>query len=190
MRNAARSGESAGMKLRALAAAILFSLLVGQAEAHDHVPPTAVLRIGGIRQEGLRYHAEWVKPDRDPRFCITQFSDSWPSFSKPVPYSADDELVVRLRKPAMPIEVEAYRWDRIDSEGYGRGEPSPLPSFLRPVVVNGEARAWEVVVLPQRFSGHLYFGVSAYWADQDGCTSQPDLGSQGAGWTFHVRRRE
>ncbi|MDQ3955950.1 MAG: hypothetical protein M3285_10430 [Actinomycetota bacterium] len=177
------------MKVRIVAAGLFLILLIGgQAHADDHRPPRARLQVGALRQEGLRYHAEWSSPDKDPRFCMTRFSDSWPSFRKAVLYSADDELVVRLQKASMPLEVEAYRWERLDDEGYGRGEPTPLASVLRPVIVNGATRAWEVVVVPDGRKRHLYFGVSAYWSDEDGCMSQPDLGSQGAGWTFHVKR--
>ncbi len=178
------------MKLRVLVVVlVVLPLLMAQAHADDHAPPDATLRHGSTRQEGLRYHAEWVRPNKDPRFCTTQFSDSWPSFRKAIRYSGSDQLVVRLHKASMPTEVEAYRWERIGDEGYGRGDPTPLPSVLRAVVVNGETRGWEVVVVQPSFKRHLYLGVRAYWSDEDECTSPTDLGSQGAGWTFHVKRR-
>lgn len=177
------------MKLRALLVAlVVLPLLMVRAHADDHAPPEATLRHGSLRQEGLRYHAEWVRPNKDPRFCTTQFSDSWPSFRNAIRYSGSDEVVVRLHKASMPIEVEAYRWTRLDAEGYGRGDPTPLSSVVQPVVIGGQTRAWDVVVVPPSFKRQLYFGVSAYWPDEDECTSLANLGSQGAGWTFHVKR--
>lgn len=98
------------------------------------------------------------------------------------------EIVVRLHKRAAPLEVEVYKWAGVDDEGNAKGEPTPLPSTLRPVIVSGETRSWEVVIGVPTVGRHLYLGVSAYWADEEGCGGHPDLGSQSAAWTFHLRR--
>lgn len=85
------------------------------------------------------------------------------------------------------MEIEAYRWRGVKKNGYAKGEPSPLPWLLRPHRVNGEVRAWEVVVGWPATSDHLYFGVTAYWADEEGCSGSPDLGSQYVAWTFQAK---
>jgi hypothetical protein len=74
----------------------------------------------------------------------------------------------------------------VDADGYASGQPSSVPSTLRPNVVDGTVRNWDVEILLPAIDGHLYLGVGAYWADEDGCSQQPDLGSQYASYNFHV----
>ena len=111
-------------------------------------------------------------------------------FRKPLKRTVGDEIVVRLHKTAMPREVEAQSWPRVDRRGQAAGEPTPLPWVLRPRLADSEIKAWEIVVVAPAPTGHLYLGVGAYWADEDDCGGGPiDLGSQYAAWTFHVVTR-
>jgi hypothetical protein len=89
----------------------------------------------------------------------------------------------------MPLEIEAQRWPTADDQGHASGTPTPVPWVLHPNVVSGSVRSWDLEIVPPLIEGHLYLGIGAYWADEDGCSQQPDLGSQYAGWTFHAIAR-
>ncbi len=174
--------------VKRIAAVVLgFCLLSGPvALGDDHRPPRATLRVAGQVQEGRVYHADgWAKRSRDPRYCNVSFATGFPKFRKPLKHSSGEEIVVRLHKPALPVEIEVQRWPRVDEDGHAAGTPVPLPWVLRPRS-GGGGRSWEISVLVPSVDGHLYLGVTAYWADEDGCSPQPDLGSQYAAWTFHL----
>lgn len=177
-----------GMKRLTLALVIVMSFH-GVALAHDHRPPRATLRLDGDVQKGLVYHADgWTYPSEEPGFCDVDFGWGPARFRNPLVHEAGERIVVRLHKTAMPLEVEVQRWPRVE-DGHAAGTPIPLPWVLRPKVVDGETAAWDVIVPIPVVDGHLYLGVGAYWADEDGCAAQPDLGSQYAAWTFHAKSR-
>lgn len=158
------------------------------ATADDHRPPRATLHVGDATQRGRTHHADgWTKRSNEPGFCDASFATSFPRFPKALRHSPGQEIVVRLHKKAPPVEVEAQRWPRIDKKGHAAGTPTPLPWMLRPRLIQGSIRAWEVVVLPPVVDGHLYLDIGAYWRDEDGCSQEPDLGGQYAGWMFHLR---
>jgi|GEM_PF-6672456 hypothetical protein len=173
---------------RILAGAAALLLAIGSvAYGHDHREPRATLRIDGQVREGWAYHADgWARKSRDPGFCEATFATGFAKFRKALRHDPGDEIVVRFHKKAMPYEIEAHRWPRVDDNGFAAGTPTPVPWALRPYVVGGSVRAWELVILPPVVDGHLYLGVGAWWADEDGCSQTPDLGSQYAAWTFHV----
>ena len=168
---------------------ILGILLVasGVARAHDHRAPRSALLLEGGIQKGQRYHADWARPARQEGFCFVSFAHGFPTPPKALPHALGEPVVVRLYKKAMPLEVEAQRWPRVNRDGMATGTPVPLPWSLRPHEVNGEIRAWDVVIPWPRTLDHLYLGVAGYWRDEEGCSSEPDLGSQYAAWTFHLR---
>ena len=173
---------------RALICLAVFLMALGvPARAHDHRPPKADLRVGGKVQTGHRYHADWVRRTRDPRFCLATFAIGYPTFPKALPHAPGDSVVVRLHKKAAPLEVEVQRWSAVDDDGHASGTPTPLPWSLRPHLVDGKIRAWDVVVVWPATLDHLYLGVAAYWADQEKCAGEPDLGSQFVAWTFHLK---
>ena len=176
--------------VKRLLAALLVSLLALPlgAAAHDHRRPRATLRVGGDVQEGHPVHADgWSKPvPGEPDLCEVTFASGFTNFKKPLRHSPGQEIVVRLHKAAAPVEVEAVRWLRLDENGYGR-DPVPVPWTLRPHLINGKVRAWEVVIQPPLVTGHLYLGVAGYWRDEHDCTPEPDLGSQYAQWSFHLK---
>ncbi len=84
------------------------------------------------------------------------------------------------------MEVHVQEWPGVDEHGHADGTPTPVPWVLRPHVVDNEVRAWDVVVTAPPEPGHVYLGVDAYWADEDGCGPPVDLGSQYAAWAFHL----
>lgn len=178
--------------MRRLVAATILSVLVvgGVASAHDHRAPRATLHVAGKVQDGHRYHADGWSTSREPGTCDISFATGFTKFGKAIRRTGSDDIVVRFHKPAMPREVEAQSWPRVNDDGQAAGKPTPLPWVLRPRIANGTIEAWEVVVLAPSSPGHLYLGVGAYWADEDGCGGGPlDLGSQYAAWNFHVLTR-
>lgn len=173
---------------RVLAALVGIVVLSGTAaHADDHRAPKALLRVGGETQRGQRYHADWIRPARQDGFCFASFAHGFPTPPKAVGHDPGEPVVVRLRKPAMPVEVEVHRWPRVNEDGYASGTATPLAWSLRPHRVGGEVRAWDVIVAWPATIDHLYLGVGAYWRDQEGCAGEPDLGSQYAAWTFHLK---
>lgn len=169
--------------------AAIMLLSVAVARAADHRAPRATLRVGDEIRNGRLYHSDgWARKAKDPRFCVATFGTGFPTFGKPIVYPLGEELVIRLHKSAPPVEVEVQTWPRVDEDGMARGTPSPVPWVLRPYV-DGNVRAWELVISPPVTAGHVYLGVGAYWPDEDGCSPPPDLGSQYAAWTFHLVNR-
>jgi hypothetical protein len=162
-------------------------MLVGPSHAHDHVAPDAVLRLGDQRQTGIRYDAQWVD-EGESSDCTAEFVGGFPLIGKALRHATGEVPVVRLRKRAAPLEVVVQRWPRINRAGYARGEPIQLPWTLEPHVVGDSVKAWDVVIPWPATAEHLYLGVSAYWADEAGCGGFPDLGSQYAAWTFHLKK--
>ncbi|MDP9068002.1 MAG: hypothetical protein M3N53_06615 [Actinomycetota bacterium] len=178
------------MKRLVLLLSVLVVLVASAARADDHRPPRATLHVAGKVQEGHRYHADGWSTSSEPGYCDISFATGFSKFGKPIRRTSRDEIVVRLHKPAMPREVEAQSWPRVNDDGQAAGQPTPLPWALRPHITGGGITAWEVVVLAPSAPGHLYLGVGAYWADEDGCSGSPlDLGSQYAAWNFHVLTR-
>ncbi len=167
---------------------ILPSAIPHPAVAHDHRPPRATLLLEDGRQVGHAYHDQWLAQDpNEPEFCGASFGSGFPTFPSALEHRPGEPVVVRLHKDAVPMEIEAYRWRGVKKNGHAKGEPSPLPWVLRPHRVNGQVRAWEVVVGWPATSNHLYLGVAAYWADEEGCSGFLDLGSQYVAWTFHAK---
>lgn len=170
----------------ALAQATLLSL-IAPAHAHDHVGPRAALVSGETRQPGRSYHSDWIRPTRDGRACLLSGGSGTLKVPKAVAHEAHEAVIVRLHKSALPREVEVRRWPRVDEHGMVTGDPTPVPFSLKPHVVDGAARAWDVVVAPTPQTEDVYLDVAGYWADEDGCSRPPDLGSQYKAWLFHLR---
>lgn len=179
-----------GVKRVLVVLALLVSALAAPAEGHDHRAPRATLHVAGKIQQGHPYHADGWSTSSEPGYCDISFATGFTKFGKPLRRTGSDDIVVRLHKSAMPREVEAQSWPRVNDDGQAAGKPTPLPWVLRPRMSNGAVEAWEVLVLAPSSPGHLYLGVGAYWADEDGCGGGPlDLGSQYAAWNFHVLTR-
>lgn len=172
--------------MSAVVAAVMLSAFPAHAE--DHVGPRAVLVSAETRQTGRAYHSDWIRETRDGKACLLSGgSGSLTVPRQPVPQEADEAIVVRLKKSAGPREVQVRRWPRVDEHGDVTGEPTPVPFLLKPHAVDGDVRAWDVVVAPILQAGHVYLDVAGWWADEDGCWPPPDLGSQYKAWLFHLR---
>lgn len=175
------------MKRLAFALALLALFAIGPVRAHDHRPPNAVLRVADERRAGIRYDSYWVDAGGTSD-CTAEFVGGPPLIGKALKHQEGEVPIVRLRKPAAPLEVVVQRWPRVNRAGYARGEPTPMGWSLRPHVVDGSVKAWDVVIPWDGATDHLYLGVTAYWADEAGCGGSPDLGSQYAAWTFHLKQ--
>lgn len=177
------------MRLTAALACLLIVGAATPARAHDHRPPPGILMTGDDEQRGHRHHADWVRRARDERFCIASFATGFRAFPRALVHQPGNPVFVRLAKASPPLEVEVLRWPNVDRNGHATGQPIPLPWTLRPHVVNNEVRAWDVVIPWIATVDRLYLDVGAYWADEEGCTPQPDLGYQYVAWTFHLLGR-
>lgn len=109
----------------------------------------------------------------------------FPTFPKPVEGTPGDPAVIRFKKQAPPLETSLKAWREVDHQGQPEGDPIPIPNALLPA--GGGHKAWEIHFLIPPLGEHLYLLAEAYWADEEECSQQPDLGSQYAAWTFHVR---
>lgn len=161
------------MKGILLAVAVAAGVVVSPASAHDHLAPNAVLLVGQERQQGIQYHADWVKPPDTAGDCTAEFLSGFPLIGRPLLHPAGELPVVRLQKSAAPLEIEVQRWPRTNDEGYARGKAVPLQWTLRPHTVAGSIKAWDVVIVWPETTDQLYLGVGAYWADQQGVVGFP-----------------
>lgn len=158
-----------------------------EARAHDHRPPKpARLRAGEEVQDGRKIHSYWVRRRRDGNCFITDTFD-FTTFPRAIGYEAGTPVAVTLFKPAMPVEWVVQAWRDVDEDGHPRGAPDPVPAVPQPVRRDGETVAWRLELAPPLVDGHMYLQVEAYWTDEEECAPQPDLGTQTATWTFHLR---
>jgi hypothetical protein len=163
-------------------------LLVGVAVADDHRRPQTSLITDLDRQGGQITHMLWarrVNPDE----CVVTEGSGPVTFPKAVPVTLGNAISVRLHKDEMPVEFSVEAWRSVRRDGTPRGTGDPVPAVLTPQRRDGEIVAWVLQFDPFE-AGHTYLQVTAYWRDETGCHPPPDLGSQSASWTFHLRSRD
>ena len=161
-------------------------LLAGVSAAHDHrPPPRARLLSGGERQLGRQIHSEWTR--RSGRFCITTFADGFLRFPKAMPYAPSEDVVLRLRKEAMPLEWQLQAWTEVSKDGYPKGDPETVPAIAEPRVIGSQVVGWDLRFVPPLVEGDLYLLIDVHWADEDECGPPPYLGSQSMSWSYHLR---
>ncbi len=153
------------------------------ATAHDHRPPRTSLQVGGGKQHGQRVHSLWVKRANE-KYCDVMDRNGQLTFPPAVRSTATDVGSIVFKKKEMPLEVSLRAWTRVDKDGQPDGEAIPVPHLLLPT--EGDA-GWQIRFPLPPSSGHLYLLAEANWADEEGCSPDPDLGSQYAAWSFHVR---
>lgn len=139
--------------------------------------------VGDEEQHGRLTHSSWLRR-ADEQFC--DFSDrfGFPTFRRALRVQPGDVVSIRLHKEEPPLEVGLRAWRRVDAHGHPAGDSTPVPVALAPA-----GDEWEMRFVAAPEHGHLYLLAEAYWADTEECAPQPDLGSQYASWTFHVRVR-
>lgn len=169
-------------------AAILLTVSVGLALAHDHRPPKSMLFSGESRQAGRTLHYTWIRP-YNANSCLVSFAHGVLRFPKPIPYRIGDQARIRLRKPSAPTYVELEAWNRVSKKGRPKGDPTPIPFRLEPHLVDGAIAAWDIVFVLPAGEKHFYMLATADWPDEDGCHPPPDVGSQYVIWQFHLRAR-
>lgn len=163
-------------------------LLVGVAVADDHRRPRTSLITDLDRQSGRITHMVWarrVNPDE----CVVSEGTRPVTFPKAVRFRLGNAVSVRLHKDEMPVEFSVKAWRSIRRDGTPRGAGHPVPAVLTPKRRDGETVAWMLQFEPAE-AAHTYLQVTAYWRDETGCHPPPDLGSQSAAWSFHIRSRD
>lgn len=169
------------------AAMLVTSLVTSEARADDHRRPSSALIVSSERQAGRPVHWSWARrvgPDE----CIVTDAVGPTTFPHALRYGfADEAVFVRLRKDEMPVEYSLEAWRSVRRDGTPRGSSQPVPATLMPHRRDGEIVAWDLHFQPPYLSGHVFLMATAYWPDETGCLSPPDLGSQSASWTFHIR---
>ncbi|MDQ3915971.1 MAG: hypothetical protein M3323_11720 [Actinomycetota bacterium] len=154
--------------------------------AHDHRLPKSVLRISDERQPGHPVHSTWLKRV-DEEYCDVSDRFALPIFPSPVRARAGEIASIQLKKPAPPREFSLRAWFEVNGQGHPEGDPIPIAAILSPVSGMAQTGSWQLHFVPPPDSGHLYLLAEVNWADEEGCSPQPDLGSQYAAWTFHLR---
>ena len=170
-------------------AALLFGLSPQATSAHDHrPPPSPLLTVGDQDQRGRWMSSAWARSD--PPYCVVTFGHALWSFPTAARYTEGSPATIKLRKAAPPREVQLLAWRRVNRRGAPRGAAEPIPTAIVPVVgSSGAVKAWELTFVSPPQAEHLYLALRVYWADEDGCGGQADIGSQNATWTFHLRPR-
>lgn len=174
-----------------IAAVVLALMQAPGASAHDHRrPPSPRLKAGGEVQEGKNVRMTWLRR-YDEKYCDLLDGFGYTTFPKRVlSYDAGDTARVRLKKSAPPLEWWVYAWEDIRRKnGQPKGTAQVIPAAVDAHRRDGQVVAWDIRFVLPPADRHLYILVEAYWADEEGCSSQPDLGSQSAAWSFHLSRR-
>lgn len=154
--------------------------------AHDHRIPKSVLRVSHDKQPGLPVHSTWLKRV-DEEYCDLSDRFAFPIFPAAVRAPVGEMASIELKKAAPPREFSLQAWLEVDAQGHPEGDPIPVAAILSPTPGAGQTRSWQLHFFPPPDTPHLYLLAEANWADEEGCSPQPDLGSQYSAWTFHVR---
>jgi hypothetical protein len=85
------------------------------------------------------------------------------------------------------LEWQLKAWRAVTRKGRPKGAAEAVPAILLPVAGDGPPRSWKVVFVPPISAAHVYLQLDAFWADEEGCGGNPDLGSQEGTWTYHLR---
>ena len=178
-----RRGPAAGIVVVVAMAALT---MTPTAAAHDHVRPRAALFVGQSRQPGYVYESTWLRPD-DPGLCLQTNSDNIFAFPRAIHQHRGRTATVRLRKTEMPTSVTLETWQSRDDQGMPEGTPHSPPFTLEPHVRKGQTRAWDILFTPHSATRHVFISLEVHWHDEDGCSSQPDSGSQYVTWLFHTK---
>lgn len=166
-----------------------FALTAQPASGHDHRPPrNPVLTVGAKRQPGRSVEVAW-RERIDENEC--EFGHGWnvTTFPSAIPYSSGSHATLVLRKKSPPREWSLQAWTSVTRKGRPKGEPKLVPALLVPEVGRAPDPRWTLRFVPPRFASHLYLRLDVFWADEEGCSRTPDLGSQMGGWTYHLRLR-
>ncbi|MGH2740299.1 MAG: hypothetical protein ACRDH6_07460 [Actinomycetota bacterium] len=110
-----------------------------------------------------------------------------PSLPKPISYSDGDVALIRFPKHRPPTYLAIEAWRRIDNRAVPKGTPESLPFVLMPEVVQGRIEAWNALFVATRGWARYYIQASVAWPDEEGCSQQPDLGTQHVDWRFHLK---
>lgn len=161
-------------------------MLLPAASAHDHRPPDRpMLSVGEARQKGRPITELWLERiDADECEMAAGWSDL--SFPRGVAFERGSTASVRLAKGTPPVEWEIRMWERADRHGRVDGEGRPVPAVLTP---SAGASGWVLHFAPDPVARHAYLRLDVFWQDEEGCSQQPDLGSQSGRWTYHLRAR-
>lgn len=135
----------------------------------DSGPPRMDLRWPGhSTQAGVAGSSCWSEPG-EPGLCI----DTTGGFPKAMWVRSGETLKVRIHHPEKPSEFDISAWPR-QSDGAPAGTRRRHVVQLRPVVRDGETRAWDAVFQVTGRRQH-YLTVFGVWPQGD------------ASWGFHVR---
>jgi hypothetical protein len=166
----------------AVAAAVLGSMLsTTPADAHDHRPPRAVLRHGGLQQEGRLVRLHWSSSIEDGG-CVSSLvlaDVEYPERGLPVG-EGRFRATLRLSSPERPAELAVVAREGRGDDGRTLGRRRDVRINLRPRRPNDRVIGW-TAVLRSRVRQDLYLKITGTWKDREGC-----LGSQRATWAFHV----
>lgn len=154
--------------------------------ADDHRRPSAVLVTTNDRQAGRIISMSWARRVTREECIITDGTSSL-TFPRAVRTRPGEVVRVRLKKDEIPTEFAVESWRSVRANGTPRGEPKPIPALLSPRRRDGRIVRWVLRFRLRDGYGHSYLHVTAHWKDETGCHPPPDLGSQYASWSFHVR---
>ncbi len=183
----ANSGRMAsGRALVSIVLIATFALLsTGSAGAEDHRAPRARL-VHDPGQTGRYLYDDWVLRRRDGS-CYREGGDNFLGFPASIRVERGERVRIRLKKDDPPIEWALEAWTEVNASGQPEGDPLQVAAGLTPHPPAKDIVAWDLNFLPPPTANHLYLRLQAFWTDDEGCVPPPDLGSQSAGWTFHVR---
>ena len=169
-----------------IAAMLAVLLMTSEALADDHRRPSTALVAGSVRQKGRIVGMSWARRV-SPSECIVTDGTNGTTFPHPLRYRTADQLSVRLRKDEMPVEYSVEAWRSVRRDGTPRGPSQLVPASMEPHMRDGQTVAWDLRFQSPYQLGHTYLMATAYWPDETNCWPPPDLGSQFASWTFHVK---
>ena len=183
-----RASSVRGLGAPAVLTAVATSvwLLVGSAIGDDHRRPRSVLTTSQAHQKGRIISMSWARRVSVEECVISDGTNSL-TFPKAIRSRPGEVVSIRLRKNEMPVEFSIEAWHSVRRDGTPRGSAKSMPAVLSPRRREGRVVAWTVNVPLRDRPGHTFMHVTAYWTDETGCHPPPDLGSQFASWSFHVR---
>ena len=160
--------------------AVLLLAFPAPAAAHDHAPPSALLRVGGFPWRGRVIRLDWVRAARDGR-CVEKHRQRELTFGAPAPAEAGHyDVRLRLLTPHRP-RLKIRSWALADSDRKPFGPPEAISYELERLSRGGRTLGWDAIFRVTVVQ-HRYLAVRGRWPDREGCDEK-----QRVLWTYHLR---
>jgi len=151
--------------------------------AHDHEPPSVVMKHRALSQRGRLVSSCWTKAAGFPGLFVTEFDGSSYVWPERIDIQERARVGLTIGKSAPPMQTDLRYWRRVDAEGRPKGFGVQFECQFRPRQVDGKLVYVAFFRLPES-RGDFFLRMVGRWQDLEGSDELQD-----ATWTFRLRIR-